>query len=163
MDLQCILAMPETKHVCERRLRSSDHRRCRCKMQQCDRLQLWLDMFEPRWRLQQRAVQLGVSDLYVCDESWETDLNLQMHWMDLRCLDAMSEAEHLRKRQLRGSLKDAHNVIWPTWTNFSRPGLLYRGTLYEWTWSFWKIAEMGRHGRAGIVVLLAIVCRLLCH
>jgi hypothetical protein len=76
MDLQCILAMPETKHVCERRLRSSDHRRCRCKMQQCDRLQLWLDMFEPRWRLQQRAVQLGVSDLYVCDESLETDLNL---------------------------------------------------------------------------------------
>jgi hypothetical protein len=56
-------------------------------------------------------VQLGVSDLYVCDESWETDLIIQMHWMDLRCLDAMSEAEHLRKRQLRGSLKDAHNVI----------------------------------------------------
>ena len=89
-------------------------------------------MSEPRWRLQQRAVQLGVSDLYVCDESWETDLNLQMHWMDLRCLDAMSEAEHLRKRQLRGSLKDAHNVICPTWMNFLRSGLFYGGTLYGW-------------------------------
>jgi hypothetical protein len=77
-----------------------------------------------------------------------------MHWMDLRYLDTMSEAEHLHKRQLRGSLKDTHNVIWPTWTKFLRSGLLRRYRVwmdmdlledcrYGKTWQSWNSGSSG--------------------